>query len=84
VLANGCPTGNRSQAEARSTLETGPSKGVSRGPEYCRERIAELRDLGCTVDVLGEDGDVVLAIVWTEDGPMTLAIGEQFDPGRHH
>lgn len=46
--------------------------------------IAELCDLGYTVDVLGEDGDVVLAIVWTEDGAMTLAIGEQFNPGRHH
>jgi hypothetical protein len=42
--------------------------------EYYRKRIAELRDLGYTLDVLGEDGDA-LAIVWTEDGPMTLAIG---------
>jgi hypothetical protein len=29
--------------------------------EYYRKRIAELRDLGYTLDVLGEDGDVVLA-----------------------
>ncbi len=61
-----------------------PAPGVSRGPEYCRERIEELRDLGYTVGVLGEDGKVVLAIVWTEDGPTTLAIGEQFNPGLHH
>ena len=36
--------------------------------EYCREGIAELGDLGHTVDVLGEDGDV-LAIVWAEELP---------------
>jgi hypothetical protein len=58
-------------------LENGRASSARGVSEYCRERIAELRDLGYTVDVLGEDSDVVLAIVWTEDGPMTLAIGEQ-------
>ena len=30
--------------------------------------------------MLGKDGDVVLAIVWTEEAPMTVPIGEQFNP----
>ena len=56
-----------------------------RGNFRRRSSIEELRDLGYTVDVIGEsDDDVVLAVVWTEDGPMTLAIGEQFNPRRQH
>jgi hypothetical protein len=72
---------NRSIAEPIGKWRCVEARGVS---EYCRERIEELRDLGYTVGVLGEDGKVVLAFVWTVDGPTTLAIGEQFNPGMLH
>ena len=54
--------------------------------EYCTERLAELRALGYEVDVLSidDDGDVVHVVLWTEDGPMPMAIGEQFVRARQH
>jgi hypothetical protein len=53
---------------------------------YCAEALAELRAMGWELDLLSidDDGDVVHVVLWTEDGPLVMAIGERFVRARQH